>query len=197
MAAVGNRARRQRIHQNRIERRRGAGVAVEQTSTRPARDKFAGNFCRGRRTFGIRETLRRGSRRRRHGRRRCPTQVSFVLLNRTAKQQTENQGIRSETLYQFHSQVLPLSGENAWLHTGRSLFRTSQRNIMIIGFPLNVSLQKKWPTLFSNEPSTGGSITPELLATQYKLHNLVFGLNSRSVRPSKCLPSWPGISVVE
>lgn len=57
---------------------------------------------------------------------------------------------------------------------------------MIIG--LNVSLQKKWPTSFSNEPTTGGSMTPELLATQYKLHNLVLGLKSRSVRPSKRLP---------
>ena len=47
------------------------------------------------------------------------------------------------------------------------------------------------------EPLPSGSRTPELLATQYKLHNLVFGLKSRSVRPSKCLPSWPGISVVE
>ena len=45
---------------------------------------------------------------------------------------------------------------------------------MIIG--LNVSLQKKWPTSFSNEPATGGSMTPELLATQYKLHNLVLGI---------------------
>src|SRR5207247_5342328 len=92
---------------------------------------------------------------------------------------------------------LPLSEENAWLHTGRSLFRASHRNITIIGFPLNVSLQKKCPTLFSNEPTTGGSRTPVLLATQYKLHNRVFGLKRRSVSPSKRLPSWPGISVVE
>src|SRR5581483_2863256 len=109
----------------------------------------------------------------------------------------KNQGARSETLKKFHSQLSPLSVENAWPHTGRSLFRASQRNIVIIGLPLNVSLQKKCPTLFSNEPTTGGSITPLLLATQYKLHNLVFGLNSRSVRPSKRLPCWPGNSVVE
>jgi hypothetical protein len=31
-------------------------------------------------------------------------------------------------------------------------------------------------------------MTPELLATQYKLHNLVLGLKSRSLRPSKRLP---------
>src|SRR5207249_9256100 len=92
--------------------------------------------------------------------------------------------ILSETLYQFHSQVLPLSGENAWLQTGRSLSRASHLNIMMIGLPLKVSLAKKWPTLFSNEPTTGVSRTPTLLATQYKLHNLVFGLNRRRVRPS-------------
>src|SRR6185369_11278624 len=38
----------------------------------------------------------------------------------------------SDTLNQFHSQVLPSSGENAWLQTGRSLSRASQRNIMMI-----------------------------------------------------------------
>src|SRR5260370_3622018 len=70
-------------------------------------------------------------------------------------------------------------------------------NIMMIGLSLNVSLQKKWPTLFSNEPTTGGSRTPTLLATQYKLHNLVFGLNRRTVRPSNRFPSWPRISCVE
>src|SRR5882672_10851664 len=182
MAAAGNRARRQRVHQNRDERRRGASVAREQTSTQPARDESAGNFCCGRCAFRLRETVRRCRRRRRDGRRRCPDQVSFVILNRIATStNTDNQGIRSETLYIFHSQVLPLSDENAWLHTGRSLFRTSHRNITIMGFSLNVSLQKKCPTLFSNEPTTGGSRTPVLLATQYKLHNLVFGLKSRSV----------------
>ena len=43
--------------------------------------------------------------------------------------------ILSDTLYQLHSQVLPLSGEKAWLHTGRSLSLASQRNITIIFFP--------------------------------------------------------------
>src|ERR1700730_6714590 len=105
--------------------------------------------------------------------------------------------IRSETLYQFHSQVLPLSGEKAWLQTGRCLSRASQRNIMMIGFPLKVSRVKKWPTLFSKEPTTGGSSTPTLLATQYKLQHLVFGLQSRRVTPSNFFPSCPGISVVE
>src|SRR6266480_5463931 len=89
--------------------------------------------------------------------------------------------ILSDTLYQFHSQVLPLSGEKAWLHTGRSLSLASQRNMTIIFFPLKVSFAKKCPTPFSNEPTTGGSSTPTLLATQYRLQNLVFGLKSRSV----------------
>src|SRR5437763_15009930 len=66
----------------------------------------------------------------------------------------------------------------------------------MIGFPLKVSLQKKCPTPFSNEPTTGGSRTPVLLATQYKLHRRVLGLKSRKVRPLKGLPSWPGNSVV-
>src|SRR6266496_1473868 len=105
--------------------------------------------------------------------------------------------ILSDTLYQFHSQVLPLSGEKAWPHTGRSLSLASQRNMTIIFFSLKVSLAKKCPTPFSNEPTTGASKTPTLLATQYRLHNLVFGLKSLSVRPSKSFPSWPGISVVE
>src|SRR3989442_13160869 len=84
--------------------------------------------------------------------------------------------ILSETLYPFHSQVLPLSGEKAWLQTGRSLSRASQRNIMMIGRPLKVSRAKKCPTPFWNEPMTGGSRTPTLLATQYRLQSLVFGL---------------------
>src|SRR5438445_13204130 len=67
----------------------------------------------------------------------------------------------------------------------------------MIGFPLKVSLQKKCPTPFSNEPTTGGSRTPVLLATQYKLHSRVLGLKSRKVRPCKSLPSWPENSVVE
>ena len=86
------------------------------------------------------------------------------------------------------SQVSPLSGEKAWLQIGCSLSRASHLNITIIGFPLKLSLAKKCPTLFSNEPTTGGSKTPTLLATQYKLHNLVFGLKSRKVRPSKRFP---------
>src|SRR5438046_4683408 len=74
---------------------------------------------------------------------------------------------RSETLKKFHSHVLPLSGEKAWPHTGRSLFRASQRKTTRIGLPLSVSLPKKWPTPFwSNEPTTGGSIFPVLLAIQ-------------------------------
>jgi hypothetical protein len=81
MVAARNRAGRQRIHQDRDERRYGASMAVEQTSTRPSRDKLAGNFCRGRRALRVGETLRRSSRRRRHGRRRCPNQVGFVILN--------------------------------------------------------------------------------------------------------------------
>src|ERR1700737_1838093 len=105
--------------------------------------------------------------------------------------------ILSDTLYQFHSHVFPPSGEKAWLQTGRSLSRASHRNITMTGLPLKVSFAKKWPTLFSNEPTTGGSRTPTLLATQYKLHNLVFGLKSLRVRPSKGFPCCPGISVVE
>ena len=81
MVAARNRAGRQRIHQDRDERRYGVSMAVEQTSTRPSRDKLAGNFCRGRRALRVGETLRRSSRRRRHGRRRCPNQVGFVILN--------------------------------------------------------------------------------------------------------------------
>jgi hypothetical protein len=81
MVAARNRAGRQRIHQDRDEHRYGASMAVEQTSTRPSRDKLAGNFCRGRRALRVGETLRRSSRRRRHGRRRCPNQVGFVILN--------------------------------------------------------------------------------------------------------------------
>ena len=84
--------------------------------------------------------------------------------------------------------ISPLSGEKAWLQIGCSLSRASHLNITIIGFPLKLSLAKKCPTLFSNEPTTGGSKTPTLLATQYKLHNLVFGLKSRKVRPSKRFP---------
>src|ERR1700720_4942429 len=67
----------------------------------------------------------------------------------------------------------------------------------MMGLPLKVSLQKKWPTLFSNEPTTGSSSVPVLLASQYKLQSRVFGLNNRRVRPSNRFPSWPGISVVE
>ena len=63
---------------DRDERRRSASLEGEQASTRPARDKPAGNFCRGRRALRFGETLRRCSRRGRDGRRRCPTQVSFV-----------------------------------------------------------------------------------------------------------------------
>src|SRR5207248_6907169 len=105
--------------------------------------------------------------------------------------------ILSDTLYQFHSHVLPESDEKAWLQIGCSLSRASHLNITMIGFPLKVSLAKKCPTLSSNEPTTGGSKTPTVLATQYKLHNLVFGLKSRKVRPSKRFPSRLGISVVE
>src|SRR5689334_14893171 len=99
---------------------------------------------------------------------------------------------RSETLKKFHSHVLPLSGEKACPQRGRSLFRASQRNITIIGFPFSVSLAKKCPMPFSNDPTTGGSIVPVLLAIQYRLHNFVFGLKSRTVRPSNSLPSCPG-----
>src|SRR4029077_7079262 len=67
----------------------------------------------------------------------------------------------------------------------------------MIGFPLKVSLPKKCPTPFSNEPTTGGSIVPVLLAIQYKLHNRVLGSKRRRVRPSKSLPSCPGNWVVE
>src|SRR5947209_4805871 len=165
MVAVRNRARRQRIHQNRNERRRSAGLAGEQTSTRPARDEFAGNFCCGRRAFGVGETVRRRSRRRRHGHRRCPNQVSFSILNRIPTSTNPgNQGIRSETLYMFHSQVLPLSEENAWPHTGRSLFRASHRNSTILGFPLNISLQKKYANICTHKAITRGYITSQLLS---------------------------------
>ena len=58
-------------------------------------------------------------------------------------------------------------------------------------------LAEEMADIVFKEPTTGGSMTPELLATQYKLHNLVFGLKSRRVSPSKCLLSWLGISVVE
>src|SRR5262249_40657329 len=104
---------------------------------------------------------------------------------------------RVETLKKFHSHVLPSSEEKACPQTGRSLFRASQRNITMIGFPLSVSLPKKWPTPFSNDPTTGGSIVPVLLAIQYRLHNRVFRLKSRRVIPSNSLPSCPGNSVVE
>src|SRR5262249_40911600 len=83
--------------------------------------------------------------------------------------------ILSEMLSQFHSQFFPLSGEQAWLQTGRSLSRESQRKIMMIGLPLKVSLVKKCPTPFSNEPTTGGSRMPVLLGTQYSRQSRVFG----------------------
>ena len=67
---------------------------------------------------------------------------------------------------EFHSQVLPLSVENAWLQIGSCGLRTSQRNTTMIGWPLKVSRAKKWPILFSNEPTTGGSRWPELLSAQ-------------------------------
>src|SRR4030095_10715714 len=68
----------------------------------------------------------------------------------------------------------------------------------MIGLPLSVSLPKKWPTpFFSNEPTTGGSIFPVLLAIQYRLQSRVFGSNNRKVSPSKSLPPIPGNCVVE
>src|SRR5690242_1977553 len=61
---------------------------------------------------------------------------------------------------------------------------------MIIGLPLYTSLQKKRPILFSNDPTTGGSIRPPmLLAVQYKLQSLVCGLYNRMVLPSQGFPS--------
>src|ERR1017187_3865347 len=58
---------------------------------------------------------------------------------------------------QFHSQVFPLSSEKAWLQIGLSLSLASQRKATKIFFPLNVSFVMKCPTLFSNDPNTGGS----------------------------------------
>src|ERR1700733_11102417 len=53
--------------------------------------------------------------------------------------------ILSDTFIEFHSQVFPSSSENAWLHTGKFGFLTSQRKTTMIFFPLKVSLQKKCP----------------------------------------------------
>ena len=51
------------------------------------------------------------------------------------------QSARCDVLVAFTSQVLPLSGENAWLQTGLLGSVLSQINTTIISFPLYLSLQ--------------------------------------------------------
>src|SRR5436190_11099395 len=69
-------------------------------------------------------------------------------------------------MYQFTSQVFPLSAEKDCCHVGRSGFVLSQRNSTSTGIPLCWSCPRNSPTEPEKEPSTGGKRVAPLVSIQ-------------------------------